>query len=428
VTSRVAFALLLAGALGPGAWAGLAPPVADAVVDLRTGEGAALVQGQWRYRDAAIVEVDHRAAGPDHKPSGAPNRTHDLVPRAGVAGFDDSDWELVAADDLERRRSSGRLSAGWYRLRVTLPEKVGEVEVAGASIWFEIVVDDYAEVWIDGRLPLVLGETAGAVPGGWNVPNRLLLTESALPGRTIEIAVLAINGPLSDAPANYVWIRSATLDLYRPGRADPARAVPLRVDRRDPRLDAVVSPRARVEQLADGFRFTEGPVWVPDGYLLFSDPNANVAEGHRPELLAEVAQLGSGLLSIEAAREGRVDPLESRGIDRGVRGVLADDLGDAQVQRRHETPGERVDLEGPPVRLHVPFRIGVRHVRVPSGHRPGLRAHPASRRLAEGSCSRSAAILPRGGGIGQKKRAPGFAPGAANFVDMRSWVPADDRG
>ena len=32
---------------------------------------------------------------------------------------------------------------------------------------------------------------------------------------------------------------------------------------------------ARIEKLADGFLFTEGPIWVPEGYLLFSDPNAN---------------------------------------------------------------------------------------------------------------------------------------------------------
>ena len=29
----------------------------------------------------------------------------------------------------------------------------------------------------------------------------------------------------------------------------------------DPRLDALVPPDARIERLADGFVFTEGPVW-----------------------------------------------------------------------------------------------------------------------------------------------------------------------
>lgn len=36
----------------------------------------------------------------------------------------------------------------------------------------------------------------------------------------------------------------------------------------------IISPDAKVEKLAGGFLFTEGPVWHPDGYLLFSDCNA----------------------------------------------------------------------------------------------------------------------------------------------------------
>ena len=36
-----------------------------AVVDLRTAEGAALVQARWRYSDVKLIEIDHHAAGPD---------------------------------------------------------------------------------------------------------------------------------------------------------------------------------------------------------------------------------------------------------------------------------------------------------------------------------------------------------------------------
>lgn len=46
------------------------------------------------------------------------------------------------------------------------------------------------------------------------------------------------------------------------------------VDRLDPRLDALLAADAAVEQVADGFQFIEGPVWVggaADGHLLFSD-------------------------------------------------------------------------------------------------------------------------------------------------------------
>lgn len=45
-----------------------------------------------------------------------------------------------------------------------------------------------------------------------------------------------------------------------------------RIERHDARLDALIPTDARVEKLADGFEWTEGPVWVPSGgYLLFSD-------------------------------------------------------------------------------------------------------------------------------------------------------------
>ncbi|MEZ5099574.1 MAG: SMP-30/gluconolactonase/LRE family protein [Thermoleophilia bacterium] len=36
-------------------------------------------------------------------------------------------------------------------------------------------------------------------------------------------------------------------------------------------LDALIDPGARLERLATGFAFVEGPVWHPDGHLLFTD-------------------------------------------------------------------------------------------------------------------------------------------------------------
>ena len=57
-------------------------------------------------------------------------------------------------------------------------------------------------------------------------------------------------------------------------RAAPARSYPTfgKILRDDPRLDALLAPDARIEVLAGGFGWTEGPVWVRNGgYLLFSD-------------------------------------------------------------------------------------------------------------------------------------------------------------
>ncbi len=45
-----------------------------------------------------------------------------------------------------------------------------------------------------------------------------------------------------------------------------------KIERKDPRLDKLVPADAHMERLAEGFDWSEGPVWIPDGgYLLFSD-------------------------------------------------------------------------------------------------------------------------------------------------------------
>ena len=44
------------------------------------------------------------------------------------------------------------------------------------------------------------------------------------------------------------------------------------IERLDPAFDALVPPTARIEKLAEGFDWTEGPIWRKSGgYLLFSD-------------------------------------------------------------------------------------------------------------------------------------------------------------
>ena len=59
------------------------------------------------------------------------------------------------------------------------------------------------------------------------------------------------------------------------GPPEPYSAIGV-VHRSAPELDALVDPEARIEQLAEGFQWSEGPVWIPHGrYLLFSDVPAN---------------------------------------------------------------------------------------------------------------------------------------------------------
>jgi gluconolactonase len=277
------------------------PHVPDAIVDLASTPGAALVQGTWRVAPAEVLEVAHRSPGPDRRPSGPPNRTHDLAPEAGARDFDDGAWSTIAPEALEERRGTGKLSFQWYRLALTLPERVGALDVRGSTVVFEIVVDDYAEVWVDGELPQVLGTRGGALAAGWNAPNRVVVAHDAQPGRRVQLAVLAANAPLSDPPDNFVWVRSATLDFYRPERLATAEPVALEVRRLDPALDALLGPAPRLERVAKGFTFTEGPVWVAEGkgggHLLFSDPNENVIHRFAPGLV-------DGALSVYRTKSG----------------------------------------------------------------------------------------------------------------------------
>ena len=57
--------------------------------------------------------------------------------------------------------------------------------------------------------------------------------------------------------------------------AAPARPLVGGVERLDPALDALVAADARVEVLAQGYKWSEGPVWT-GGALLFSDVPNNV--------------------------------------------------------------------------------------------------------------------------------------------------------
>jgi gluconolactonase len=258
----------------------LLPGRPDAIVDLQTDEGVGLVGGTWRYADARVRAIDFvDVAGPGAPdplgPGTVRNQTYDVVPRAQAPDYPDGHWEVLAPPDTRRRLSQGRVCFNWYRIDVTLPERVGDTDTAGCTVVFEVVVDDYAEVWVNGELPLVLGTTGGQVVGGFNAPNRVVLTRDARPGDRFTIAVFGINGPISASPRNYIWMRSATLDLYAPGRATPARPVHVGVERDDPRLDAPVPEDVVAERVAGGFEFTEGPVWAGAAGLLFSSPNTN---------------------------------------------------------------------------------------------------------------------------------------------------------
>jgi gluconolactonase len=268
-----------------------------AIIDLATDSGVALVKGQWRYHDTKIVDTDFRAAGADGQPGTQQVKTYDYTPHAGAAGFDDSGWETIAPATLGQRRANGRLCFNWYRIGITIPDRIGDFDPAGMTVVFETSVDDYAEVWVDGELTRALGQMGGSVISGWNAGNRLVIGRNMKPGQKIRLAVFGINGPISNPPTNYIFMRYAKLLFYRtaPGPvAIPPSEVNVEVLRVDPAMDAIVPANAKIYKLAEGFQFTEGPVWVREGgYLNFSDPNANTIYKYKP-----APNNGTGRLSI----------------------------------------------------------------------------------------------------------------------------------
>ncbi len=190
---------------------------------------------------------------------------------------------------------------------------------------------------------------------GFNAPNRVVVGRNVKPGQKIQLAVFGMNGPVSASPQNFIWVKSATLDFYQ--APAPGENVG-EVVRLDPALDAIVPTPARVEKLATGFLFTEGPVWVRDGgYLLFSDPNDNriyrwtpdgelsvyrTKSGYTGPDIAEYGQPGSNGLTLD--REGRltIDEHGNRRVTRLEKNGQVTVLADRYQGKRLNSPNDLV--------------------------------------------------------------------------------------
>jgi len=187
----------------------LTPPVH--VVDLMTVAGSAVFGAIWRGREAKIVECPALSDSmPEFK------TTYDVEPHAELLGFDDASWPVIAADDLGARRGGGMISFYWYRARLTIPREAAGFATDGTKAVLRINIDDYAEIWVNGGLPRAAGRPSPGCIQGFNMPHRLVLGDNIVhPGETYEIAVFAINGPISAAPANFLWFREAKVEFYR---------------------------------------------------------------------------------------------------------------------------------------------------------------------------------------------------------------------
>ena len=331
----------------------------EAAIDLATREGVNLVKGEWRYSDTKIVEVDFRGPGADRQPTGSAVKTYDYTPHAGGADFDDSKWEVINATTLDQRRGNGRLGFNWYRIKLTVPERIGDFDPTGSTAVFDTSLDDYAEIWVDGELSRALGQSGGSVIAGWNADNHLVVGRNVKPGQQIQLSIFGINGPLSNPPTNFIYMRYAKLEFYK-SATGPVALTPSEVNvevvRNDPAMNEIVGPNPKVFKLAEGFKFTEGPIWIKDGgYLLFSDPNANTIYKYTPngneEGKLEVFRTPSGYSGADIAEYGQpgsngltIDPQGRLTINQhGNRRVVRDEKDGTQTILADTYEGKRLN-------------------------------------------------------------------------------------
>lgn len=100
-------------------------------------------------------------------------------------------------------------------------------------------------------------------------------------------------------------------------------------------LDRIVAPGAKVAVIATGIQWAEGPVWVPEGgYLLFSDPPANIMRKWRRGVPVEIFLSPSGA--------GGTDPKLVR--EPGSNGLALDHAGHLLIANSGGRSIDRLDL------------------------------------------------------------------------------------
>ena len=171
-----------------------------ATLNLENVDDLQLTNAKWRYADGLVP--------------GEPNGgLVDQLPEspARLADYDDSGWAVC--ENIQKGISKG-LCFGWYRITVTLPERVDDVEVNGSKVWFASCIDDYGEIWVDGACDLAFGESGRGAVSGFNAPQRVMVSEDAKPGAQHVIACLAVNGPFAK-PGGGIFMRYARLEFEK---------------------------------------------------------------------------------------------------------------------------------------------------------------------------------------------------------------------
>lgn len=124
--------------------------------------------------------------------------------------------------------------------------------------------------------------------------------------------------------------------------------------RLDPRLDRILAPDARIERIADGFTWTEGPVWNPAGsFLLFSDVPGN-----------RIHEWRNGVTRTFLERSGYTGSPPFPGREPGSNGLTFDRQGRLVFCQHGERAIARIEKDGSRTTLAARYRG--RHLNSPN--------------------------------------------------------------
>jgi gluconolactonase len=127
--------------------------------------------------------------------------------------------------------------------------------------------------------------------------------------------------------------------------AESPATVPMKVERLDPALDQIVPDHPRLEKVATGpgFSWTEGPVWIPAGYLLFAEIPSNSIRKWTP---------GAGV-SVFMQPSGWKEPTPYTGHEPGSNGMTLDSRGRLTVAGHAQRDVWRLEQMNPKAQVTV---------------------------------------------------------------------------
>jgi gluconolactonase len=149
---------------------------------------------------------------------------------------------------------------------------------------------------------------------------------------------------LSAIASGSALVASSVIRIGRLNAAvDAPPAVAVTVERLDPALSLIVPPSPVMEKLATGYKWTEGPIWIPAGYLLFAEIPSNSIRKWTP---------GAGA-SIFLQPSGYTGSAPFNGPEPGSNGMTLDSQGRLTVAGHAQRDVWRFEGTGPKAQVTI---------------------------------------------------------------------------